>query len=166
MRRTLMIMRHAKSSWDNSALSDHERPLNARGRKAAPHVGLCLKSLGHQAERVFVSDSARTSETWFCLSPYMGSPQVSFHQGLYGGELDDICQLVRQVPDSVKSVLVIGHNPGFSIACSVLSGTMVELKTAYVAVLSADLECWSDIGQARVWALEDVITPKTAINQG
>ena len=91
-----MIMRHAKSSWDNSALSDHERPLNARGRKAAPHVGLCLQGLGYQPERVFVSDSMRTSETWFGLSPFMGSPKVSFHQRLYGGELGDICQLVSQ----------------------------------------------------------------------
>ena len=138
MKRTLMIMRHAKSSWDNSALSDHERPLNARGRRAAPHVGLCLQGLGYQPERVFVSDSMRTSETWFGLSPYMGLPKVSFHQRLYGGELDDICQLVSQADDSAASVMVIGHNPGFSIASSVLSGTMVELKTAYVAVLTAE----------------------------
>ncbi len=93
----------------------------------------------------------------------MGSPKVSFHERLYGGELADICELIRPVEQSASTIMVIGHNPGFTVASRLLSGTVIELKTAHVAVLTASLDDWFQIGAAGVWNLETVITPKTEI---
>ena len=81
--RTLILMRHAKSSWDNSALSDHERPLNARGRREAPVTGRRLRDAGIHPEATISSDSARTQETWNELWQFFPNVEPVFDPALY-----------------------------------------------------------------------------------
>ena len=94
MLRRLLIMRHAKSSWNNATLSDHERPLNGRGQRAAPEMGQQLAKAPYNLERAYVSDATRTTETWLYMEPYLPDLTVSYHAQLYGGTLQDIEKLI------------------------------------------------------------------------
>ena len=161
MKRTLIIMRHAKSSWDNDALSDHERPLNARGRRNAPHIGRCLAQRGYVPDSAIVSDATRTTETWHEMWAAMPDVEPRFSRNLYLGDLSDIAKEVQAVPPDHETVLVLGHNPGFSVAAGWLSGEHVELKTAHAAVLQSRLECWADGFVSNAWTLVELVTPDT-----
>ena len=158
-------MRHAKSSWNNATLSDHERPLNGRGQRAAPEMGQQLVQASYIPERAFVSDAMRTTETWLYMAPYLPDLPVSYHAQLYGGTLNDIEALVSQTNQSTSTVLVLGHNPGFSAAASHLTGEFVELKTAYIAVLETESENWSAPFERNGWRLAALLRPIDAIKR-
>ena len=85
MKRKLIIMRHAKSSWNNAHLSDHERPLNGRGRRSAPQVAQQLSAGNHQPEIIFSSDSTRTTETWLLMQDELDHLPATYLRELYLG---------------------------------------------------------------------------------
>lgn len=158
--RTLILMRHAKSSWDNAALSDHERPLNTRGHREAPITGERLLRAGLIPDVVVSSDSTRTRETWDALCHFFPERQAVFTNSLYLGGLDDIRNVVCNQPDSVKTMLCLGHNPGFSLTAGWLSGAHVLLKTSNAAVLTVEAATWSGTFERGRWLLRGHITPK------
>lgn len=159
--RTLILMRHAKSSWDNAALSDHERPLNQRGRREAPVTGQRITSIGLSPEVVLSSDSTRTRETWDELCHLFPHLEPVFVHALYLGGLEDIRRAIYAQPDSVGSILCIGHNPGFSLTAGWLSGGHVMLKTSNAAILTSDAPSWLGSFERGAWSLTGHITPKT-----
>src|SRR5215468_6012499 len=121
--RTLYLLRHAKSSWDDPALADHERALAPRGRRDAALVGEHLRSLGVEPQLVLCSSSVRTRETLELVLPATGGPTVSFEDGLYGASSDVLLARVRRVPDDVGSLMLIGHNPGMQDLAVTLAST-------------------------------------------
>ncbi|MCR0980593.1 SixA phosphatase family protein [Roseomonas populi] len=108
----LLLLRHAKSAWDDPALSDHARPLNARGRRAAAAMAGAMRSLGLRPELVLVSSSRRTLQTLEGLGALEGSPRVEPTDDLYLAPWTRLLDAIREVPDEVRSVLLIAHNPG------------------------------------------------------
>jgi phosphohistidine phosphatase len=107
------LLRHAKSSWKDPHLEDHERPLAPRGRRA------CARLRAHARERrlapdlVLCSSAARAVQTWQGIRDGVaGSPKVGHEDGLYGADAQALLQRLNEVPESVESVLLIGHNPG------------------------------------------------------
>jgi phosphohistidine phosphatase len=108
--RRLLLLRHAKSSWADAGLRDHERPLNARGREAAPRVGRYLDREGLVPDLVLCSSARRTCETVARLRLPEKVP-VEVSHDLYLGSPDAVLDLVRQVDDTVATLLVVGHNP-------------------------------------------------------
>ncbi len=164
--RTLILMRHAKSSWDNAALSDHERPLNSRGRREAPIAGQRLAAAGVFPDVVLSSDSTRTRETWDELCHLFPDVLPVFDPALYLGGLDDIRQAIYGQPDSVGSILCLGHNPGFSLTAGWLSGEHVLLKTSNAAILTIDSQSWAGSFERGVWTLTGHITPKDVTEPG
>jgi phosphohistidine phosphatase len=120
--RQLLLLRHAKSSWDDPRLSDHARPLNARGRRAAAAMGDAMRDLGLAPDIVLVSSARRTLQTLEALGPLDASPLVEPMDSLYlapwGGLLDQL----RGVRETVRSVLLIGHNPGLHELAMALAG--------------------------------------------
>lgn len=140
----LVVMRHAKSDWDAGASSDHERPLNARGQREAPVVGRELAKLGYAPEVVLSSDSKRTTQTLELAKPHWSRAVVTFSRALYHAGIDEVREAVASIPSDVKTVLVLGHNPGWESMVSELSGTHVELKTSYAAVLESDAASFLD----------------------
>lgn len=165
MLRRLLIMRHAKSSWNNATLSDHERPLNGRGQRAAPEMGQQLAEAPYNLERAYVSDATRTTETWLYMAPYLPDLTVSYHAQLYGGTLQDIERLIGEASPSTSTILVLGHNPGFSAAASYLTGEYIELKTAHIAVLETESDDWEGPFERNSWTLAAVLSPKEAIKR-
>lgn len=142
----LILMRHAKSDWSAGAESDHERPLNHRGKREAPVVAAELRASGLAPERVISSDSTRTRETWGCMEDQFPSASVTFDPTLYLAGIEAARAALRKVEASVNTVMLLGHNPGWEDMVSDLSGTRVELKTAHAAVFEATRDrAWADL---------------------
>ncbi len=110
--RTLLLLRHAKSSWDDSALSDHARPLNARGRLAAAAMAQEMRRIGLAPEHVMVSSARRTLQTLAALDPWDAPPRIFPLDSLYLAPAADLLDAVNAVPPGVRCVLLVGHNPG------------------------------------------------------
>lgn len=161
MKRRLIVMRHAKSAWNTGAQGDHERPLNARGHADAPRLGELIVARGYTPARVISSDATRTRETWDGLMAAMPSIEPRFTQTLYLAGLSAVRQLVAEQPDELESLLLLGHNPGFSLAASWLCGGEIELKTAHAAVLEAEAGSWKETLRMGAWRLVEVLTPES-----
>jgi phosphohistidine phosphatase len=110
--RQLLLLRHAKSSWDDRNLSDHARPLNVRGRRAAVSMRLAMRDLGLEPDVVLVSSARRTLQTLEALEPWDATPLIEPMDALYLADPDQMFGVLRTVSETARSVLLIGHNPG------------------------------------------------------
>lgn len=112
--RRLILTRHAKSSWDDPLMQDHDRPLNARGRLAARELGDFLASRGLEPEEVLCSDAKRTRETWDGVASAVieTRPEVRYIDRLYHASPTVLLDEVRKA--SARTVMLIGHNPGIA----------------------------------------------------
>lgn len=144
---TLILARHAKSDWSQS-VSDHERPLNNRGLRQAPLLGERLHQSGYAPTLIISSDARRTEETALLLQSTWTEVELICDHRLYLGSLSDIAHTLNQFAHDERTVCVVGHNPGFSVAAALLGRTSVELKTACAAVLTSPASTWAE-------ALED-----------
>lgn len=110
--RQLLLLRHAKSAWDDPDLPDHARPLNDRGRLAARSMAAEMMRLRLLPDVILVSSARRTLQTLDALSPLEGSPIVQVLDEIYLAPWESLLALLHQVPETARSVLLIGHNPG------------------------------------------------------
>jgi phosphohistidine phosphatase len=110
--RQLLLLRHAKSAWDDAALPDHDRPLNARGRRSATAMRQAMRDLGLTPDVVLVSTARRTMETLELLEPWDETPLIDSLDSLYLADPMRITAALHSVAETVRSVLLIGHNPG------------------------------------------------------
>ena len=112
--RRLILSRHAKSSWDDPAMADHDRPLNGRGRRAALELGEWLQSRGYEPDEVLCSTAERTRETWTraAAAPLEVMPKVRFVDALYNASPDILLKVLRGAAGDC--VMMIGHNPGMA----------------------------------------------------
>lgn len=120
--RQLLLLRHAKSSWDEPGLSDHARSLNARGRRAAVVMAQAMRDLGLSPDIVFVSSARRTLQTLDAMTPFEDAALVEPMDALYLAPWPRLLELVRTVPETVRSLLLIGHNPGMHELALALAG--------------------------------------------
>ncbi len=110
--RQLLLLRHAKSSWDDPKLSDHARPLNPRGRRAAAGMRAIMRELGLAPDVVLVSSARRTLQTLEALEPWDETPLIEPMDALYLASPQAILQVLQGVSETVRSVMLLGHNPG------------------------------------------------------
>lgn len=142
----IIIMRHAKSDWSAGAGSDHERPLNHRGNREAPVVAAALRSHGWSPHRVLSSDSTRTRETWARMEDQFPSASVTFEEKLYLAGIDAARAALASVDEAVRTVLILGHNPGWEDMVTELAGRRIELKTAHAAVFESKRDVpWAEL---------------------
>jgi phosphohistidine phosphatase len=121
--RQLLLMRHAKSSWDDPRLSDHARPLNPRGRAAAAAMRGMMQAVGLAPDIVLVSSARRTLQTLEALEPWDDTPLVEPMDALYLADPAQLLQLLHGVAETARSVLVLGHNPGLHDLALLLAGS-------------------------------------------
>jgi phosphohistidine phosphatase len=148
--KTLYLLRHAKSSWDDPGLPDFDRPLAKRGRKACVVIAEHIEREGIAPEMVLCSPSRRTRETLAgILDAIPGNSRIERPDELYGGGAGTILALVNGVPDDAASVMVIGHNPGIQAATLQLAGAGEQLDeaqakfpTATLATIEANIDAW------------------------
>lgn len=122
MLRQLLLLRHAKSSWDDPSLADHDRPLSKRGRKAAAAMRAAIFSRSPLPDMALVSTARRTRETFAALDPWPEPPKVTFQEALYHASPSAMLDFVREVGDSCRCVLLVGHNPGLMELATLLAG--------------------------------------------
>jgi phosphohistidine phosphatase len=156
--KTLILLRHAKSGWNDPALRDFDRPLNPRGRRAAKVVGREIKALGMSFDRVLASPAARVIETISELESGLGSKLAPvFDERLYLASTATLLAAIHETPETVEHLLLIGHNPGLEELALLLSGTndeqlrqevAIKYPTATLAELSLDTTAWGNVGEA------------------
>ena len=128
--RQLLLLRHAKSSWDERELPDHERPLNPRGRRAALAMRDAMERLGLAPDLVLVSSSVRTVQTLEALEPWADTPLVERMESLYNASASMLLDTLRDVKETVRSVLIVGHNPGVhELAMSLVGAQAMTLAS-------------------------------------
>ena len=147
----LLLIRHAKSSWDDPALADHERPLAPRGQKAAERIAEHLTGSDTKVDLVLCSSARRTRETLELLAPVFEGAEVLVEDGLYGASASDLTDRLRTVPEAVGSLALIGHNPGIQDLTIELARdgpdvgrALKKFPTAAVALLEFDAP-WSEL---------------------
>ncbi|MFC1757618.1 histidine phosphatase family protein [Planctomycetota bacterium] len=162
MKRRLIVMRHAKSSWAEPGVPDHDRPLNGRGRESAPKVAKKLIEIEWQPEFVLSSDATRTRETFGLMSEeFSDDVDFQFLPELYLSGIREVVSHVSNVSIEVQTAMVLGHNPGWEYVVQHLSGEGVVMKTGAAALLELDADDWNEaMRSAGTWKLVDVIYPR------
>jgi len=145
--KTLLVLRHAKSSWDHPHLSDFDRPLNGRGKKAAPFMGSLMAEKGLVPE-VIVSSPANRARTTAEKAAEAGGfdASVEFDERIYGAGTNGLLYVIAGFDNAAETAMIVGHNPGFEILVSVLTGEHRRMPTAALAVIDLDIDRWSDAG--------------------
>ena len=154
--RTLLLLRHAKSSRDDPALDDFDRPLARRGREAAPRMAQAMTRRGWLPDRALVSSALRTRQTWDLVAAEL--PQTvpaAFSRSIYEAPAERILAAIRRTPGETRTLLVVGHNPGFETLATMLAGPDSEpdamarmtrkFPTAGLARLRLEGD-WADLG--------------------
>ena len=147
--KTLLILRHAKSSWKFPDLPDHDRPLNKRGKRDAPKIGHLLKKKDLVPDLIISSTAVRAERTAKMVakaSKYKGN--VTLTDSLYAAGPDAYIDVLRNLQVKYNTVLVIGHNPGLEELVRILSGEEHHvMPTCALAHVRLDIQSWSDIAQ-------------------
>jgi phosphohistidine phosphatase len=161
--KTLLVLRHAKSSWSEPARGDHERPLNARGRRDAPRMGELVREYGLIPDVVFSSDAVRarlTAEAVAEVARYPG--EILLDPRLYMASPADILSLLPTVRENAETVMIVGHNPGLEQLVEQLTGARHDLPTASLAQIGLPIHQWRDLTQSTrgtllgLWRPEDL----------
>ena len=147
MTKRLILTRHAKSSWDDPATPDHDRPLNERGKAAAADLGDWLASRGYVPDEVLCSDALRTRKTWSGIAPALpGTPILELKPALYHAGPDVMLAVLRHAKGD--TVMMIGHNPGIAefahrlVARAPLSPDFQKYPTGATLVVDFDIQNW------------------------
>ena len=122
MARQLLILRHAKSAWDTSAESDFERPLAKRGLRDVPNMGAWLKEQKLTPDYVVSSPAERAKQTvvGVCRVLDIKKKHIHWDQRIYGADTEELLEVLSEVPETAKTVLIVGHNPGLEFLFSYL----------------------------------------------
>jgi phosphohistidine phosphatase len=153
--RTLMLMRHAKSSWDRPELADLDRPLAPRGQETAPLIARYVKGSKWQPDLVLCSPAERVRATWQLMSPILGdSIDCKILRAIYPGAPSRLLEALRRADDKVGTLMLIGHNPGLGrLAVSLcatgpkkaLARMQAKFSTAALAVIGFDVDHWHEV---------------------
>ncbi len=165
--RRLILLRHAKSDRP-AGVADRERPLNPRGRRAAPAVGAHLAKAGFRPDLALISPAQRTRETWEAVAAGLGDPETRWQPEIYEAPAERILAVIRTAPDQAGTVIVVGHNPGLGDLASDLVGEgprearsrlALEFPTAAYAVIDFDAARWAEVTPKR-GRLERFVRPR------
>ena len=169
----LLLLRHAKTVPAGAGMDDHERALMARGLEDAPKIGRYIQAKDYTPDLIVSSTSRRTIETVELVTDaFSGTQRIDYMEALYLAEPEIILSIVRLAPDKMKSLMVVGHNPGLELIATQLAREPVKRKerdrfdlieekfsTAALAVLDFDVTRWRDIAPGE-GVLTDFVRPR------
>lgn len=159
--RIVLLMRHAKSSWDDPRQSDEQRPLNHRGRRDAPRVADWLVGQRLVPERVLCSTAVRAVETLERMLERFPEPiPVRFEPQLYLASPDQILSTIAGLSEGASPVLVVGHNPGLEQLVSAVAEHWIPMPTAAVAIVEVLESSTSGADSLASWQLQSVLEPR------
>jgi len=149
--KTLFLVRHAKSSWNDPALSDPERPLNDRGRRDAPTMGERLAKRDVKPDLILSSPATRALMTAEIIAKKLAYKRkdIVVDDRLYAVQANDLLDVIHKLSDELKRVMLFGHNPELTELAHRLSGEITHLPTCAVAELTFDVKSWSRVGKIK-----------------
>lgn len=159
--KVLLLLRHGKSSWESAGLSDHDRPLNNRGKRDAPRMGNVLLEEGIVPDIIISSSAIRarsTAEKVAKSSRYEG--QVIIESSLYRGGPEAYLDVLRHQSDRNQTVLVVGHNPDIEQLLAILTRKEIIMPTCSLAVVNLPVKRWVDLTKSTKVELRKVWRPK------
>ena len=158
--KTLLIMRHAKSVHPDG-MADHERPLNDRGIRDAPRMGLLLKDHGLLPDIIVSSTAVRALSTAQLAADACGfEGRIATDHSLYLPDPADMLRVLREQPDSAVCVLLVSHNPGSESIVHALTGSYEPMPTAAIARIEIDTDAWSTWKPERGAVLKSLWRPR------
>lgn len=161
--KTLLLLRHAKSSWKQSAISDHDRPLNPRGRRDAPRAGRFLLARGLVPDATLASTATRARSTAAQVAECCGrSDMVTLDSRLYLADPEAIIDVVQSLGGDAARLLVVGHNPGCAELVALLTGHLEDFPTAALAQIELPISEWTDLRRSTRGRLVTYWRPKDA----
>lgn len=147
----ILLMRHAKSSWEDQGLPDFERPLAGRGKSDAPMMGNFLKNIGYTPEAVYSSPAKRAKQTILKIADVTSieESQIIWDENLYYGDSSDYLKAIQLAPSKTESVMLVGHNPLIENTAGWLCGAAdrlaIRMPTAAVVCLESYAASWEEI---------------------
>lgn len=158
--KTLLLLRHAKSSWDDPAVKDFDRPLNGRGQQAAPLIGKLMRKQKVEPELILCSPARRARET---VALVMKAGRIEaplrFDERIYEASAERLCEVISQMEEKANQAMLVGHNPGLEELILHLTGEGRRMATAALAQLSLDVEKWSKL-RGLCGKLDWIVKPK------
>ena len=153
--KTLTLLRHAKSAWDDPVQRDFDRPLNKRGRRAAQTIGREMRSLGLRFDRVVASPAVRVVETLQDVAEGFGrSLEPEFDRRIYLASIDALLDVIHAASEEAERLLIVGHNPGLERLALLLTrgeGLRAEIALKYPTATLAEIELpvarWSEVAE-------------------
>jgi phosphohistidine phosphatase len=159
--KTLLLLRHAKSSWNQPELHDHDRPLNKRGKKEAPKVGRYLKDNDLEPDLILSSTARRAQDTAQSVLEESGfSGQIDLYQDLYLSDTSAYLDILRCLSDDANRVLVVGHNPDLEELLTLLTDVTEHLTTAALAQVDLPITSWQELSEATDGRLQKLWSPR------
>ena len=146
--KNLFLTRHAKSSWSNPGLADIDRPLNERGKKAAPFMGKLIVDKGEKPELLISSPANRALSTAKAFGEVMGLVEndIIVNRAIYSAGAQQLLELVQNQDDLHKSIVLFGHNPTFTSFVNMLTGSnIMNVVTCGVVRIDFEYSSWTDI---------------------
>jgi phosphohistidine phosphatase len=159
--KTLLILRHAKSSWKDDSLPDRERPLNKRGQEDAPKMGALLRKKDLVPDLVLSSPAQRarlTAELVIEESGYQG--EVEFREELYSFDAEPYLKALTRLEDTIQCVMLVGHNPAMEELVERLTGEYLPMPTAALAQIELPIEHWRKLATRHNGKLVELWRPK------
>ncbi|MGW0712773.1 SixA phosphatase family protein [Streptomyces sp. NPDC002643] len=166
--RRLLVLRHAKSAWPEG-VPDHDRPLASRGRRDAPVAGRVLAETDCLPDLALCSTAVRARQTWESVSAHLGTPPpVRYESRMYGADVDELLDVLHEVPDEVRTLLLVGHNPGLEelvldLAGEALGDALDDVRTKFptsaIAFLSWHGDSWTSLTPGTA-LLTDMVVPR------
>jgi phosphohistidine phosphatase len=145
--KTLVLMRHATSSWDSPGLVDHDRPLNDHGREDAPRMGRRLVERGIEPDVIITSTAERARSTAALVAGQLGTParRIIADERLYAASVDTMMRVIRSLDDRLAVAMLVGHNPEMTELATRFSKSAEAMPTAAIAVFTFDAASWADV---------------------
>jgi len=159
--KTLILMRHAKSSWDDATLDDYDRPLNSRGFKDAPRMGKLLKQKKTVPDLILCSPARRARQTCeLFVQAAQFQTEIEWKEDFYGASPAEYLKGLQAVDDACRKVMLIGHNPGMESLLHHLNGEFEKFPTAAIAILGLPIEHWQALSLETKAQLQHLWRPK------
>ncbi len=159
--KSLLLLRHAKSSWKNTRLADHDRPLNKRGRRDAPRMGRLLREEGVVPDLIITSTAERALSTAEAVASAGGyENEIKYTRQLYHGWIGTFIEVINSILDDYDRVMLVGHNPGMEEFVEQLTGQSVRMPTAALAYIELPIERWQQLDEDTEGRLIDLWRPR------
>lgn len=159
--KTLLILRHAKSSWGNAMLTDYERPLNKRGKIDAPRMGKLLREQDLVPDLIITSSAERALATAEAVALASGYEQeIQTTRSFYHADPEPYIEALQKLDDSCERVMVVGHNPGMEELVEALTGLWERMPTAALAQIALPINHWRELDEETTGELVNLWRPK------